>query len=58
MHLVKLGGSNGIKTIAMDGIITVFDFGEVDFAFMGGDNVDFVEFGFVVASDDVVALGF
>ena len=34
---------------------SIFDFGEVDFVVLDGDNVDFVEFGFVVASDDSMA---
>ena len=55
-HLILLGCSDGIKTVAVDSGFAVFDFSEVDVVVFGGDEVDFVKVGFVVSGDNGVTV--
>lgn len=57
-HLLKFFLGDDVERGATVGVFAVFDFCEVDFVAFGRDDVDFVELGFVVTSDDAVAVGF
>ena len=56
VHLLQLGGGDGVEAGAVKRGFAVFDFGEEDVVVFYGDEVDFVEMGFVVLFDESVAL--
>ena len=56
MHLVLFLFGDGIQWGAVEIVFAVFYFSEVDMVAFGTDEVDFVEFGFVVLCDDGVTL--
>ena len=58
MHLAEFFFSDGFDTITVNWVLAVFDFGEVNMIAFGGYEVDFIEVGFVVLSDDGVSLAF
>ena len=58
MHLVLFLFGDGIQWGAVEIVFAVFYFSEVDVVAFGADEVDFVEFGFVVLCDYFVALLF
>lgn len=54
-HLALFLARNGGERSAMAGVVAVFDLGEVDVVTLGGDEVDFVKLGFVIAGEEGVA---
>lgn len=56
VHLGELFWSDGGEGCAVIGGFAVFDFCKVDVTAFDGDEVDFVEVGFVVVGDDGVAV--
>ena len=57
-HLLEFFLGDHVERGAAGLVFAVFDLGEVDFVTQSRDNVDFVELGFVVAGDDLVALAY
>ena len=55
-HLAMLIRSNHVEGGATKFVFPVFYLGEINMIIFYGDNVDFVEEGFVVASEDGVTL--
>ena len=55
---MELVGRYDFKAGAMDIVVAMFDLGEIDVIVFDGDDVDFVEVGFVVFGDDSVAMLF
>ena len=58
VHLLQLGGSDGVEAGAVEGGFAVFDFGEVDMVVFDANKIDFVEMSFVVLFDDGVTVLF
>ena len=56
LHLVLFGGGDSVEAVAMVWTSTVFYLSEVDIAILSTNDIDFVEIGFVVAGDDLVAV--
>lgn len=56
LHLVLFGGGDSVEAVAMVWTSTVFYLSEVDIVIFSTDDINFVEIGFVVAGDDLVAV--
>ena len=54
MAFFVLGDGGDAVTVAVG--FAVFDFGKINILVFGGDDVDFVKVGFVVLSDDLMAV--